>query len=474
MRPVVSDSAIQNLIQKATDAGQKHLFAWWDTISTSEKEQFIQQLQTVDFALMASLAGQLHQEDEGIDMSRFSPPALYKIPKTKTETENVQLIREQGEDAIKNGQLGIFVVAGGQGSRLGFDGPKGAFPIGPVSNKSLFQIFAEKIQAASKKYNVTIPWYIMTSETNHHATKAFFERHQYFGLNSNDVMFFNQKMLPAVDEQGKLILDAKHHLFMSPNGHGGSLLALYESGALADMQKRGINIISYFQVDNPLAQIVDPVFIGYHLKDCSEMSTKAIKRIDPQEKVGMLGMYKGQLRVVEYSDMRDEDMTAKDKNGDLKYNAGSIGIHLFDVDFVKSIAADGLKLPWHIAHKKIPSVNEQGMTVSPNEPNGYKFETFVFDGLLYAERTVIMQIDKSLEFSPVKNATGKDSPQTTKQDMMNLYASWLEESGIAIQKDYYGNVMRKIEISPLFANSSQELAKKISDNLKIEETLYLE
>lgn len=474
MIPVVKNSEDQKLIENAVEKGQEHLFKWWEDLSETEKVQLLDQLRTVDLDFMAALTAQIQEPEISIDMSRFSPPDIYPIPETAEQKEREEKARNMGEEAIRQGRLGIFVVAGGQGSRLGFNGPKGAFPIGPVSQKPLFQIFAEKIQTASRKFNVTIPWYIMTSETNHEATRSFFQKNNYFGLNPQDVYFFNQKMLPAVDEAGRLFLDDKHHLFMSPNGHGGSLLALHDSGALEDMNKRGIDILSYYQVDNPLVQLVDPVFIGYHLMESSQMSTKAIKRIDPHEKVGMLGMYDGRLRVVEYSDMSEEDMTALNENGDLKFNAGSIGIHLFNVQFIKNIASDGLKLPWHIAHKKIPYVNDEGKIIKPDTPNGYKFETFVFDALMYADRTMIMQIDKSIEFSPVKNATGKDSPETTQRDMCYLFGSWFESAGIPVPKDDDGNVQGKIEISPLFANSAEELAGKILGDFIIKDPLYLE
>lgn len=455
-------------------ANQGHVFQYWDELTSQQQEQFIAQLNGIDVNSIQQFIDLLDNPiDHADDLSSFDPPEIVFLPKTEDEIKNEKKALETGESAISQGKLGVFVVAGGQGSRLGFDGPKGSYPIGPVTERSLFQIFVEKILAANKKYQTNIPYYIMTSEANNKATIDFFKTHNYFGMDPKDIYFFTQKMLPALNEDRKLAMDRKDHLFMSPNGHGGSLLALYESGALDDMKKRGIELISYYQVDNPLIKIVDPRFVGYHLQKGSEASSKTAIKTDPMEKVGIFGMCDGRLRVIEYSDMPHDELHACLADGSLKYDAGSIAIHLFDVDFVYRLAGDGLKLPYHIAHKKIPYVNEAGEIIKPDSSNGYKFETFVFDALQYAEKTLILEIDRKEEFSPVKNATGKDSAVTCRQDMVNLYGKWLEAAGISVAKDSDGNVTQTIEISPLFANDSDNLKEKIDDTFQLDDPMVL-
>jgi UDP-N-acetylglucosamine/UDP-N-acetylgalactosamine diphosphorylase len=369
--------------------------------------------------------------------------------------------------------VAAFLVAGGQGTRLGYSGPKGKFRISPIKEKSLFQLHAEKILAMSRKYRANIPWYIMTSDTNHQETVDFFETCEYFGLNPKDVVFFSQEMIPALDANGRLILDAKDHIFTNPNGHGGSLSALKKSGALEDMRRRGIDLIFYFQVDNVLVKICDPVFLGYHVQNQAHMSTKVVAKTDPYEKVGVLGRMNGRLGVIEYSDLSDEQKEARNPDGSLKFGAGNIAIHVLNVDFVEQENQGGLRLPWHIAHKKIPYLDENGKRIEPKEPNGYKFETFVFDALGDAEKTVILEVKREEEFSPVKNAQGVDSPATARRDMINLFGSWLEKAGVPIPRDSQNNVKGKIEISALFALDEEELIHKIDPDLKFEGRLYL-
>jgi UDP-N-acetylglucosamine/UDP-N-acetylgalactosamine diphosphorylase len=382
---------------------------------------------------------------------------------------------------LKAGKIAAVLVAGGQASRLGFDKPKGIYPIGPVSNKSLFQLHAEKLSAIARRYRTRIPWYIMTSDTNTSEIRAFFEQHKLFGYPPSDIFFFEQEMMPALDEKGKLILDAPDHIFMNPNGHGGTLTALKKSGALEDMRRRGIEELFYFQVDNVLLQLCDPLFIGYHAAANAEMSAKVCGKRDPYEKVGVIGRLvdpvtgkAGPLKVIEYSDMTDADKEARNPDGALKYNAGSIAIHLFKLDFVAREVWDGTRLPWHVAHKRISYLDENDNLVQPDQPNGYKFETFIFDALSDARRVVLLEVDRRLEFSPIKNAAGEDSPQTARRDLCEFYAGWLEQANVKVPRDEAGHLKARIEISPLFALDAEELVRTIPPNLRVQEELYLE
>jgi len=462
----------RDIFEHVKGYGQAHVFKWWNELGSESRTRLMRQIQEINFEQLAGLISNLTKEasTEPVQME----PAEYIPLPSDQEMENNRVQAQQiGEKAVQEGKLGVFTVAGGQGTRLGFDGPKGCYPIGPVTQKSIFQLHAEKIAAASRQFDTTIPWYIMTSEANDVATRDFFESHGFFGLNIDDVYFIKQRLLPVVDRTGKLILAKKDSIFMSPNGHGGSFMAMMDGGVIEDAKKRGIEFLSYFQVDNVLIHIVDPVFVGYHLEARSQMSSKMLKKRDSYEKLGHFGKINGRLHVIEYSDMSEADMTARDDNGRLKYEAGSIGIHLIDIDFARHMIETDSSLIYHVANKKIPCIDENGHLVQPDKPNGYKFERFVFDALPEAENPIILETERAGEFSPVKNKKGEDSPDTARQHISNYFGSWLEGAGIEIRRDNKGNVKGNIEISPLYAGSADEFITKVVPGLQFEQSLYL-
>lgn len=445
---------------------QEHLLRFWDELNHNQQEKLYNQIMTIDFELMDSLIRQTQQSSDLDIQVKLTEAELISLNEREiSDKEMTQL----GNSLIKKGKVAAFLVAGGQGSRLGFEGPKGVYPITPVRKKSLFQLHAEKIRAISNSNNVTIPWYIMTSIANHADTVAFFEENNYFGFDKNDIMFFEQNMLPAVDKNGKMFLEDKDSVFMSPNGHGGSIKAIWDSGALLDMKKRGIEYIFYFQVDNVLTYICDPAFIGYHAKHDAQMSSKVLRKAFPEEKIGIICNINGKTGVVEYSDLPEEDMYAKNDEGELKFWAGSIAIHVINTDFIEKENITGFKLPYHIAEKNIPYLTENGEIIKPADKNGYKFETFVFDALQHCERTISIEVSRELEFSALKNKTGVDSEETTIRDLNRFYSDWLKRAGIEIEG--IGNV----EISPKFANTEKELIqKKHKIPEKITGNFYLE
>ena len=329
--------------------------------------------------------------------------------------------------------MAVLLVAGGQGSRLGFEGPKGAYPIGPVTDKPLFYFHARKVLAKARKYGKPVPFYIMTSEANYAATLACFKENAWFGLNPRDVFLFKQGMWPGMTAEGQVILDAPGHVFMSPDGHGGLLAALKRSGALADMKKRGVRSVFFFQVDNPLVEIADEAFIGYHVLEKSDYTLKLCAKRDPYEKVGMPMKFGKTFRMVEYTEMTDEQCTRKGKDGKLYFLYGSPAIHVFDRAFLER---EALKpMPLHLAHKKIARVDAKGKVVKPTEPNGYKFEKFIFDILPDAKKAAFLAFDQKDEFSPVKNAEGNDSPATCKADLQAKWRRQLAARGILVSED---------------------------------------
>jgi UDP-N-acetylglucosamine/UDP-N-acetylgalactosamine diphosphorylase len=447
------------LVKKIFTSKQDHVLEFWHELDEIKRENHLNRLSKVDFELLARLIEEnVHGEKVDKKGREISPPEVIGIPKTDKEKELYQKAKLAGEAALRKGEVAIFVVAGGQGSRLGYEGPKGMFEISPIRHKTLFQLFAEKIRAMSLRYNVALPWFIMTSEENDKATRAYFRDNDYFGLGRENIFIFQQGMIPAIDTSGKLVLKDKHEIFMNPNGHGGSLLALQISGATAEMRKRGIKYIFYFQVDNPLVIIADPLFIGYHILNNADMSAKVLPKTCPEERVGVYGYINGKMGVIEYSDLTPEEMYAKDGKGSLLYNAGNIAIHIISVDFVEKLNQGGLKLPYHVARKKIDS--------HKGEIDGIKFETFVFDAFAHAERYAILEVKREDNFAPVKNKEGVDSPSTAKEMMTAQAAEWLEAAGIIVPRKE-GRPDGRLEISPLFALDKEEFVRKYKDRLRL-------
>lgn len=433
----------------------------------------MQQLSSIDFDELDSLSRRYREGKPPVSLEGIEPADVISLPKTKGEISALERIRRIGEEAFRAGEVAAFLVAGGQATRLGIETPKGTFKITPIKKKTIFEHHAEKIRAISKRYGKPFPFYVMTSETNGEPTREFFERHRHFGLNPADVFFFKQDMMPALDLEGRLVLDAKDHIFASPNGHGGSISSLEKSGALADMKARGIKYLSYFQVDNVLIKIGDPIFIGYHIAKGAEMSVKVAPKRDPEEKVGVVCRLGDITTVIEYSDLPKEHKYALNKDGSLRFSAGNLAIHVLSVSFVERLNAEKHSLPFHIAEKAIPFLDDRGELVKPKQKNGLKFERFVFDALSHAQASAIVEVNRDEEFAPIKNADGEDSPETARDLMIRLYAKWLEGAGMQIPHNAGGRVKGLLEISPLFALDADELKRKLSPSFEVRLPLYL-
>lgn len=453
------NDTIRLLQEKFEAAGQGHVFAHWGDLDSAAQERLAAQAAEIDLEETARLYESLVKGDglAGVSLEGLAPAPYEALPSNGGDAEKWATMKAAGEEALRAGKVAAFVVAGGQGTRLGYDGPKGTFPVTPLREKTLFQVFAEKIRAAQNRYGATIPWFIMTSHANHEATVTAFQENGFYGLKAADVHFFTQGRMAAIDPEGKIILEARDRIAMSPDGHGGSLRALVRSGAIDTMRAAGIDCLSYFQVDNPLVQVIDPTFIGFHRVGRSEMSSKMIPKAYPLEKVGVFCAQNGRSIVIEYSDLPEAMQEEREPNGELRYCAGSIAIHLLSVDFVAKVGAGeaAFALPFHLAHKKIPFLAEDGTTHTPNQANGYKFEMFVFDALPFAQNPVIIETPRADDFSPVKNAQGVDSPQTSKEDQIRQWVRWMRAAGVSIETDETGLPPFQIEVSPLFADSAE-------------------
>ena len=470
------------LIASYRAAGQGQVFAFWDSLTAAERAGLAAQAREIDLAEVDRLNRTLVLQPAGgvgMDLSGLAPAPCTLLPANGGDAGQWAAARAQGEAALRGGHVAAFTVAGGQGTRLGYDGPKGTFAVTPLKRKSLFQVFAEKIQAVGRRYGQPLHWFIMTSHTNHEQTVGFFADHHYFGLDQSRVHCFRQGRMPAVDFTGRILLETTSTLALSPDGHGGSLRALQRSGALDLMQSEGIDTISYFQVDNPIVRCVDPAFIGFHLAAHSQMSSKMVPKAYAEEKVGHFCLQNGKVVVVEYSDMPPAMQRETNPEGALRYRAGSIAIHVIDREFARQLATgrERMALPFHRADKKIPTVDATGRAVKPDQANGVKFEMFVFDALPFARNSIVIETARADDFSPVKNAEGVDSPKTAREDQLRQFARWLKSAGAVVRVDQTGLPDCGIEVSPLFgydADSFSERWQKIPHKPAVTDGLYLE
>ncbi len=466
----------QEVLELLKGHKQEHVLNGWDKLFLDQQEQLLADIARVDFKWVAERRKELFANGgQSPTPNGFEPGAVIKLPKTEQERRRSQEAWEMGESKLRQGKVAAFLVAGGQGTRLGFSGPKGSYPIGPISNRSLFQWHAEQILARSRRYGAAIPWYIMTSRENDHDSKLFFEEKNFFGLPKNDVFFFQQEMVPCLDLEGKLMLASPCTLAMNPNGHGGALSGLYRSGGIRDMRRRGIEYISYFQVDNPLVTICDPLFVGWHVLENAEMSCKVLEKCLPSERIGVVCKQGGKAMVVEYIDLPDDKQREMGPDGRLRFWAGSIAIHIIDVDFAEHCGVLGL--PWHQSRKKVPYFTGNRL-VKPEKENAVKFETFVFDALPHAKATVNLEVKREHEFAPVKNAEGIDSAPSCRQLLSNHFCEWLTDAGVLMPLPELtpGQAGERpvVEISPLYALDSAELSAKVKpEGLSLERYLLL-
>lgn len=454
-------STLNDVRVRLEQHGQEHVLRFWNDLNKTERQALLRDIEAIDFALMERLIREWVVSEPAQETFKNICPVPV-IPKAELNRPDAKEAWDAGEQALRDGRVGLFLVAGGQGTRLGFEGPKGAYPIGPISQRSLFAFHAEKIHNLQRRYACTIPWYIMVSDTNDDATQSFFRENDFFGLQQNDVKFFRQRMVPCVSEQGKFLLEEPGRLAMNPNGHGGCIPAMVENLVTKDARDRGVDTLSYFQVDNWAVKVADPFFIGYHVLRNAEMSSKSHRKSMPREAVGVHCLCDGEYRVIEYSELDIYPQLLKvDDDGNVVCFAGNPAIHVLSVDFVDRIYRQYDTFPWHRAHKKIPYINDKGDLVQPQRPNGYKFETFVFDALRFTtHEPVALEIEPPGEYTPIKQFNGDNSVVAAWESMNRYWAEWLEAMGWPVPRNARGDVAIKIEISPQFALSKEEFVER--------------
>lgn len=448
--------------------GQEHVLRHWDALDDTARAGLLKQIAGLDVVTIERIRRLLASSGPGGEAAHID---IRPAPVVSLADDQREAPRAIGEQALREGKVGVILVAGGQGTRLGYDGPKGTYALGPVSGASLFEIHARKIVALEQAYGAKVPFYVMTSEGNDAETRRFFEANRWFGLESERVKFFVQGTLPAFWPDGRMVLEAPGRLFLAPDGHGGILTALQRTGMLADMERRGLTTLFYFQVDNPMVEIADPVFIGCHLHGGAEMSLKVCAKRDPDEGLGVVVERGGRMAVVEYTELTAAQKQARQADGELMFKFGSVAIHVFSLAFLQREAAAGL--PLHQAHKKVPFCDEAGKTQKPGKPNAYKFEKFIFDALPDARTSLILEFAREDEFAPVKNAEGQDSPATARGAMMEKAARWLTAAGVKAPRDAEGKLQYLLEIDPVYANGAASLKARLPAGFSIKSDVWL-
>lgn len=518
-----SPTSIESLKSIYQEAGQGHVLTFWDTLNPTEQSTFQSQLSTINPSKVntifqaANKAAELEASSPNTDIS---PPPSERVGSVLGDNSNqASKWNEIGLKAVREGKVGVLLMAGGQGTRLGSSDPKGCFDIGMPSKKSLFQLQAERIRrlevlgGSGKK----VPWYIMTSGPTRKPTEDFFQKHSYFGLEKENVIFFEQGklisitaatekgklksdpflfdcfllppgVLPCFTNEGKFFLDTKSSIAVAPDGNGGiyaGLLAPLSSSSpnsvLSDLASRGITYLHAYCVDNCLVRVADPIFMGYCIEKNADCGAKVVKKLVPEEAVGVVALKGGKFSVVEYSEIPkalSEERVNGESEGDLVFRAANIANHFYTLDFLNDVENFQHEMAYHIARKKIPHTDlTTGQLEKPSKPNGMKLELFVFDVFPFTKSMAILEVDRSTDFSPLKNAsgTGADDPETSRRDLLKEQRRWLEEAGATIEDGV------EIEISPLVSYAGDGLVsvkgkvfkrngvvEKVEDFIKLE------
>ncbi len=450
--------------------GHSYLLRYWDELNDIQRRRLVEQIDSIDFSLLARLSAETTTERrvDALAHRAEPPPALRLVDFHRAAT--APAARKAGEAALRAGKVGMILVAGGQGTRLGREEPKGMLPLGPVSQRSLFQILIERMLAVGRRHQARIPLYLMTSPSTHSATERFLNEHARFGLPEDDLHIFCQGVTPAIcATTGQILMSDRDSVCLAPNGHGGMLEALKSSGGLDDACHRGLEQFFYCQVDNPLAPCCDPELLGHHLMQRSEMTTLAVAKTGPLERVGNIVSIDGRVYILEYSELPEDVGAQVNSNGSLKFWAGNTAIHVFDVAFLRRMADTPGALPYHRAKKVTAHLAADGQWITPTALNALKFERFIFDLLPLAQNAIVVEAAKREVFAPVKNASGEasDTPECAQAAMLSLYQRWLKAVGAQVADDV------PVEIGPGFALDAEELASKLIPGWTTAKPTYL-
>ena len=403
------------LLNVLKEHGQEHIFEAYQKLDDKGKEKLAAQIERIDWSIV-EMAGHKELSQERGKLEPLSALEVTQIEENKAKYEEI------GLGAIRAGKVGAVLLAGGQGARLGSDGPKGKDNIGLTKELYIFARLLRNLMDVTDKAGCFVPLYVMTSDKNHDETIAFFEEKNYFGYPKDFVKFFKQEMAPSVDFQGKLYMESADSLSLSPNGNGGWFYSMEVTGVLKDVKARGVEWLNIFAVDNVLQRIADPVFVGATIDSGCVSGAKVVRKADPEEKIGVLCLEDGKPSIVEYYEMTEEIINSREANGELSYNFGVILNYLFRVDQLEEISSQ--KMTVHVVEKKIPFIDEKGVLVKPESPNGYKFELLVLDMIHMFDNCLSYEVVRDYEFAPIKNKTGVDSVESAR--------ALLQKNGVAL------------------------------------------
>ena len=411
---------MENKLQKVEELlkknGQEELLNY----NINYKEELLDEILQVNFEQMNKLYKKTKEKEEP-ENTKIEP--IKYTEKAKLSEEEKKKYEQLGSQIIKNNKYAVVTMAGGQGTRLGHNGPKGTYDFGLPNHKSIFEVLCDNLKQAYQKFGVYVEWYIMTSQQNNEDTIGFFEKNNYFNYPKEKISFFKQGELPVLNTEGKLLLNKEGMLNEAADGHGGIFVSMRKNGVIKDMKQKGIEWAFLGPVDNVLAKMVDDIFVGM----CEEKKVlaggKSLVKAYPEEKVGVFCKKQGKPKVIEYTEIPKEMAEKRDEKGELEYGESHINCNLFNIKAIDEISKD--KLPYHTAYKKIEYLNKDGQVVKPEKPNAYKFESFIFDAFEQLDDMVIFRVKREEEFAPIKNAEGKDSPETAKR----LYEDYWKKQG---------------------------------------------
>jgi len=402
--------------EKLKKYGQEHLLNGYEKLTGDKKEKLLDTILTIDFAQIEDLYKNINKK---VDFKSSKIEPIGYTDKSKLSKEEYEKYETIGLDLIKNNKLAVVTMAGGQGTRLGHNGPKGTYDLGLESHKAIFEILCDTLKKAKEKYGVYTSWYIMTSNDNNKATVDFFKENNYFNYPQEKITFFKQGELPMIDTKGKVLIGEDGLIKQAADGHGGIFYSMRNDGVIYDMKSKGIEWVFIGGVDNVLVNMVDPVLVGLAVDSKVQAAGKSVVKAYPTEKVGVFCKRNGKPSVVEYSEISEEMANAKNEDGELVFAESHILCNLFSLEAIEDISKD--KLPYHSAFKKAKYIDENGELVSSDKPNAYKFEAFLFDAFESLEDMAILRVKREDEFAPVKNAEGVDSPETARQLYINFH-----------------------------------------------------
>lgn len=391
---------------KLAEYGQEHVLKYYDELNTSEQRELLAQIELTDFSVTTLCTKENKEVTKGV----ITPLSAMQLPEINVKREE---FKAAGVDAIKKGRVGAVLLAGGMGTRLGSDEPKGMYNIGITKDLYIFERIVDNLMEVVRETSVWIHLFIMTSDKNHEATVRFFKEKNYFGYNEEYITFFMQEMAPAADYNGKVYMEEKGRIATSPNGNGGWFISMAKWGVLDKVKEAGIEWLNIFSVDNVLQRIADPVFVGATILNNAAVGSKVVRKAARDEKVGVMCLEDGRPSIVEYYELNDEMMDAKDENGGYLYGFGVILNYLFRVSDLEEIM--NKSMPLHIVEKKIPYIDDKGELIKPDKPNGYKFETLVLDMIHLLDSCLPFEVVREKEFAPIKNKTGVDSVETARE-----------------------------------------------------------